>query len=120
MATRGFLAGLARATAEVALLLDAAGKKTCADRRLSALARMKLNRSIGGLCARGACAGAGDRHSEHEGRLMEMADIFVLIQSDREGAGPAGAAMLAMLSLVMPREGGTSGRAHGGFEKQGH
>jgi len=27
MATRGFLGGLARATAEVALLLDAAGKK---------------------------------------------------------------------------------------------
>ncbi len=73
MATRGFLGGLARATAEVALLLDAAGKK-------HVLIDMKAG-------------------------LMEIGDIFVLNKADREGADRLEQQLLAMLSLVMPRDG---------------
>ncbi len=105
MATRGFLGGLARATAEVALLLDAAGKKHVLIETVGVgqdeidivrLADCVLVLLVPGL---------GDDIQNMKAGLMEIGDIFVLNKADREGADRLGQQLLAMLSLVMPRDG---------------
>ena len=105
MATRGFLGGLARATAEVALLLDAAGKKHVLIETVGVgqdeidivrLADCVLVVLVPGL---------GDDIQNMKAGLMEIGDIFVLNKADREGADRLEQQLLAMLSLVMPRDG---------------
>ncbi|HKW56587.1 MAG TPA: methylmalonyl Co-A mutase-associated GTPase MeaB [Candidatus Acidoferrum sp.] len=105
MATRGFMGGLARATAEVALLLDAAGKEQVLIETVGVgqdeidivrLADCVLVVLVPGL---------GDDIQNMKAGLMEIGDIFVLNKSDREGADRLEQQLLAMLSLVMPRDG---------------
>jgi LAO/AO transport system kinase len=105
MATRGFLGGLARATAEVALLLDAAGKERVLIETVGVgqdeidivrLADCVLVILVPGL---------GDDIQNMKAGLMEIADIFVLNKADREGADRLDQQLQAMLSLVMPRDG---------------
>src|SRR6202008_2395492 len=105
MATRGFLGGLARATAEVALLLDAAGKKHVLIETVGVgqdeidivrLADCVLVVMVPGL---------GDDIQNMKAGLMEIGDIFVLNKADREGAHRLEEQLHAMLSLVMPRDG---------------
>src|SRR2546422_5094412 len=105
MATRGFLGGLARATAEVALLLDAAGKKHVLIETVGVgqdeidivrLADCVIVMLVPGL---------GDDIQNMKAGLMEIGDIFVLNKADREGADRLEQQLLAMLSLVMPRDG---------------
>jgi LAO/AO transport system kinase len=105
MATRGFLGGLARATAEVALLLDAAAKKHVLIETVGVgqdeidivrLADCVLVVMVPGL---------GDDIQNMKAGLMEIGDIFVLNKADREGADRLEQQLLAMLSLVMPRDG---------------
>ncbi len=105
MATRGFLGGLARATAEVALLLDAAGKKHVLIETVGVgqdeidivrLADCVLVVLVPGL---------GDDIQNMKAGLMEIGDIFVLNKADREGADRLEQQLMAMLSLVMPRDG---------------
>lgn len=105
MATRGFLGGLARATAEVALLLDAAGKREVLIETVGVgqdeidivrLADCVLVIMVPGL---------GDDIQNMKAGLMEIGDIFVLNKSDREGADRLEQQLNAMLSLVMPRDG---------------
>jgi LAO/AO transport system kinase len=105
MATRGFLGGLARATAEVALLLDAAGKQQVLIETVGVgqdevdivrLADCVLVVMVPGL---------GDDIQNMKAGLMEIGDIFVLNKADRQGADRLEQELLAMLSLVMPRDG---------------
>src|SRR5882762_654975 len=105
MATRGFLGGLSRATAEVALVLDAAGKKQILIETVGVgqdeidivrLADCVLVVLVPGL---------GDDIQSMKAGLMEIADIFILNKADREGADRLEQQLLAMLSLVMPRDG---------------
>src|SRR6201997_105553 len=105
MATRGFLGGLARATAEVALLLDAAGKQQVLIETVGVgqdeidivrLADCVLVVLVPGL---------GDDIQNMKAGLMEIGDIFVLNKADREGADRLEEQLHAMLSLVMPRDG---------------
>ncbi len=105
MATRGFLGGLARSTAEVALLLDAAGKRQVLIETVGVgqdeidivrLADCVLVMLVPGL---------GDDIQNMKAGLMEIADIFVLNKADREGADRLEEQLHAMLSLVMPRYG---------------
>ena len=105
MATRGFLGGLARATAEVALLLDAAGKQQVLIETVGVgqdeidivrLADCVLVVLVPGL---------GDDIQNMKAGLMEIGDIFVLNKADREGADRLEQQLHAMLSLVMPRDG---------------
>jgi LAO/AO transport system kinase len=105
MATRGFLGGLARATAEVALLLDAAGKQQVLIETVGVgqdeidivrLADCVLVVMVPGL---------GDDIQNMKAGLMEIGDIFVLNKADREGADRLEQQLDAMLSLVMPRDG---------------
>jgi len=105
MATRGFLGGLTRSTAEVALLLDAAGKQQVLIETVGVgqdeidivrLADCVLVVLVPGL---------GDDIQNMKAGLMEIGDIFVLNKADREGAERLEEQLHAMLSLVMPRDG---------------
>jgi LAO/AO transport system kinase len=105
MATRGFLGGLARATAEVALLLDAAGK----DEVL--IETVGVGQDEVDIVRLADCVvvvlvpGMGDDIQNLKAGLMEIGDIFVLNKSDREGADRLEQELHAMLSLAMPRDG---------------
>jgi len=105
MATRGFLGGLARATAEVALLLDAAGKHQIL------IETVGVGQDEVDIVRLADCVivmlvpGLGDDIQNMKAGLMEIADIFVLNKADREGADRLEEQLQAMLSLVMPRDG---------------
>jgi LAO/AO transport system kinase len=105
MATRGFLGGLARATAEVALLLDAAGKQHVL------IETVGVGQDEVDIVRLADCVvvilvpGMGDDIQNMKAGLMEIGDIFVLNKSDREGADRLEQQLNAMLSLVMPRDG---------------
>jgi LAO/AO transport system kinase len=105
MATRGFLGGLARATAEVALLLDAAGKQQVLIETVGVgqdeIDIVRLADCVVVLLV----PGMGDDIQNMKAGLMEIGDIFVLNKSDREGADRLEQQLNAMLSLVMPRDG---------------
>jgi len=105
MATRGFLGGLARATAEVALLLDAAGK------RQILIETVGVGQDEVDIVRLADCVlvilvpGLGDDIQNMKAGLMEIGDIFVLNKADREGADRLEEQLDAMLALVTPREG---------------
>src|SRR5216110_1397540 len=105
MATRGFLGGLARATAEVALLLDAAGKQHVL------IETVGVGQDEVDIVRLADCVvvmlvpGMGDDIQNMKAGLMEIGDIFVLNKADREGADRLEQQLMAMLSLVMPRDG---------------
>ena len=105
MATRGFLGGLARTTAEVALLLDAAGKHQILIETVGVgqdeidivrLADCVLVVLVPGL---------GDDIQNMKAGLMEIGDIFVINKSDREGADRFEQQLRGVLSIVPEREG---------------
>ena len=105
IATRGFLGGLARATAEVALLFDAAGKQQVL------IETVGVGQDEVDIVRLADCVvvmlvpGLGDDIQNMKAGLMEIGDIFVLNKSEREGADRLEQELHAMLSLVMPREG---------------
>ena len=105
MATRGFLGGLSRATAEVALVLDAAGKKQILIETVGVgqdeLDMVRLADCVVVVLV----PGLGDDIQSMKAGLMEIADIFVLNKAEREGADRVEEQLHAMLSLVMPRDG---------------
>src|SRR5271154_5480534 len=86
MATRGFLGGLARATAEVALLFDAAGKQQVL------IETVGVGQDEIDIVQLADCVvvmlvpGMGDDIQNMKAGLMEIGDIFVLNKADREGA----------------------------------
>ncbi len=99
MATRGNLGGLARATGEVAVVLDAAGKDIVLIETVGVgqdevdIVRM-ADVSIVTIVP-----GAGDEVQALKAGIMEIADIFVVNKADREGADRAVTSIEAMLSL---------------------
>src|SRR5690349_11008079 len=105
MATRGFLGGLARATAEVALLLDAAGKQHVL------IETVGVGQDEVDIVRLADCVvvvlvpGLGDDIQNMKAGLMEIGDIFVLNKADREGADRLEEQLHAMLALVMPKDG---------------
>ncbi len=105
MATRGFLGGLSRATAEAALVLDAAGQKQIL------IETVGVGQDEVDIVRLADCVlvvlvpGLGDDIQSMKAGLMEIADIFVLNKADREGADRLEEQLHGMLSLVMPRDG---------------
>jgi LAO/AO transport system kinase len=105
MATRGFLGGLARTTADVALIMDAAGK-----RRLL-IETVGVGQDEVDIMGLADCTlvvlvpGLGDEVQAIKAGIMEIADIFVLNKADREGADRCEQQVKAMLSLVPDRGG---------------
>jgi len=105
MATRGFLGGLARATADVALVLDAAGKE------LVVVETVGVGQDEVDIVQLADCTivvlvpGLGDDVQHIKAGLMEIGDIFVLNKADREGTDRIEQQLLAMLSLAPERDG---------------
>src|SRR6516162_1270464 len=105
MATRGFLGGLAGATAEVALLLDAAGKEHVL------IETVGVGQDEVDIVRLADCVlvvlvpGMGDDIQNMKAGLMEIGDVFVLNKADREGADRLEEQLHAMLALAMPRDG---------------
>jgi LAO/AO transport system kinase len=100
MATRGFFGGLACATADAALVLDAAGKEIILIETVGVgqdeidvvrLAQCTLVLVVPGL---------GDDVQNMKAGLMEIADIFVLNKAEREGADQLDQQLHAMLELA--------------------
>jgi LAO/AO transport system kinase len=99
MATRGHLGGLARATSDIALLLDAAGKDVVVIETVGVgqdevdivrTADISLVLTV---------PGAGDDVQALKAGIMEIADIFVVNKADRDGADLAVQAIAANLAL---------------------
>ncbi len=106
LATRGHLGGLARATADVATVMAAMGVAVVLietvgvgqdEVDIALLADAVLVVLVPGL---------GDDVQAIKAGLLEVADLFVVNKSDREGADRVVSDLLAMFSLGPPRGGG--------------
>jgi len=104
MATRGFLGGLASATGDVALLLDAAGKQ------IVLIETVGVGQDEIDIVRLADCTvvvlvpGLGDDVQNMKAGLMEIADIFALNKSDREGVDRLEQQLQAMLQIVPVRD----------------
>ena len=99
MATRGHLGGLARATSEVALVLDAAGRDIVIIETVGVgQDEIDIVRTAD-VSVVTMVPGAGDEVQALKAGIMEIADIFVVNKSDREGADRTVASIEANLSL---------------------
>src|ERR1700691_5655309 len=105
MATRGFLGGLAQATRDTALLMDAAGKQ------MILIETVGVGQGEIEIVRLADCTivvlmpGMGDDVQSLKAGLMEIGDIFILNKSDREGADRYEQQLRAILQLVPEREG---------------
>jgi len=99
MATRGHLGGLARATGEVALVLDASGKDVVIIETVGVgQDEVDIVRTAD-VSIVTIVPGAGDEVQALKAGIMEIADIFVVNKADREGADRTVSSIEAMLSL---------------------
>lgn len=99
MATRGHLGGLARATAEAALVLDAAGKDIVLIETVGVgQDEVDIVRTAD-ISVVTLVPGAGDDVQALKAGIMEIGDIFVVNKADREGADRTVASIQAILSL---------------------
>ena len=99
MATRGNLGGLARATAEAALVLDASGKDIVLIETVGVgQDEVDIVRTAD-VSIVTLVPGTGDEVQALKAGIMEIADIFVVNKADREGADRTVASIEAMLSL---------------------
>ena len=99
MATRGHLGGLARATSEVAIVLDAAGKEVVIIETVGVgQDEVDIVRTAD-VSVVTLVPGAGDEVQALKAGIMEIADIFVVNKADREGADRMVASIEAMLAL---------------------
>ncbi|MGA3293103.1 MAG: methylmalonyl Co-A mutase-associated GTPase MeaB [Candidatus Acidiferrales bacterium] len=105
MATRGYLGGLAQASGDVALLLDAAGKKIILIETVGVgQGEIEIVR-LADCTVVVLVPGMGDDVQNLKAGLMEIGDIFVLNKSDREGADRFEQQLRAVLDLVPDRDG---------------
>ena len=99
MATRGHLGGLARATSEVALVFDAAGKDVVFIETVGVgQDEIDIVRTAD-VSVVTIVPGAGDDVQALKAGIMEIADIFVVNKADREGADRTVGSIEALLSL---------------------
>jgi LAO/AO transport system kinase len=105
MATRGYLGGLAQSTGDATLLLDAAGKEMILVETVGVgQGEIEIVR-LADCTIVVLVPGMGDDVQSLKAGLMEIADIFVLNKSDRDGAGRFEQQLLAILQLVPERDG---------------
>jgi LAO/AO transport system kinase len=108
MATRGHLGGLSRATADVALVLDAAGRDYVIIETVGVGQDEVDIVRLADLSVVMLVPGAGDDVQALKAGIMEIADVFVVNKADREGADRMVSSIEAMLSLQTVPEGGWS------------
>jgi LAO/AO transport system kinase len=105
MATRGYLGGLARATGDVALVLDAAGKDVIVIETVGVgQGEVDIARTAD-VSLVVLVPGTGDEIQALKAGIMEIADVFVINQSDRDGADKLAQAIAAQQTL-RPAEAG--------------
>lgn len=99
MATRGSLGGLARATADVIKVLDAAGYQTIFVETVGAgQAEVDIAKAAHTTIVVEA-PGLGDEIQAFKAGITEIADIFVVNKADREGADSTAMALQMILDL---------------------
>jgi LAO/AO transport system kinase len=101
MATRGFLGGLAPATADVATLLDAAGKDIVLVETVGVGQDEIDIVRLADVTVVMLVPGMGDDVQTIKAGIMEIADIFVINKSDREGAERVEREIRAMQTLAI-------------------
>jgi LAO/AO transport system kinase len=99
MATRGHLGGLAEATSDAALVLDAAGRDVVLIETVGVgQDEVDIVRTAD-VSVVTLVPGMGDEIQAIKAGVMEIADVFVINKADREGAERAVEAVAANLSL---------------------
>ena len=101
MATRGFLGGLARATSDVATALDASGKDIILIETVGVGQDEVDIVRLADITVVMLVPGMGDDVQTIKAGIMEIADIFVINKSDREGADRVEREIRAMQTLAM-------------------
>ena len=105
MATRGHLGGLARATADAAVVLDAAGKDIVAIETVGVgQDEVEIARTAD-VSIVVLVPGMGDDVQALKAGVMEIADIFVVNKADREGTDRTVADVESLLSLHAYQDG---------------
>jgi LAO/AO transport system kinase len=100
MATRGSLGGLARATADVAAVIEASGKE-CILIETVGVGQDEIDVvRLADVTILVLMPGMGDDVQSIKAGIMEIADIFVVNKSDREGADRVEKEVRAMQSLA--------------------
>jgi LAO/AO transport system kinase len=99
MATRGFLGGLARATTDVATVLDASGKDLVLIETVGVGQDEVDIVRLADITVVMLVPGMGDDVQTIKAGIMEIADIFVINKSDREGADRVEREIRAMQTL---------------------
>jgi LAO/AO transport system kinase len=99
MATRGNLGGLARATSDAAIVLDAAGRDIVIIETVGVgQDEVDIVRTAD-VSVVVLVPGTGDDVQALKAGIMEIADIFVVNKADREGADRTASGVEAMLNL---------------------
>lgn len=101
MATRGSLGGLARATADVATVLDASGRDLVMIETVGVGQDEIDVMRVAEITIVILVPGMGDDVQSIKAGIMEIADIFVINKSDREGAERVEREIRALQSLAI-------------------
>jgi GTPase len=107
MATRGSLGGLARTTADVATVLDAAGRDVIMIETVGVGQDEVDIVRLADVTVVILVPGMGDDVQTIKAGIMEIADIFVINKSDRDGAENVEREIRALQSLAMRGDGWT-------------
>jgi LAO/AO transport system kinase len=107
MATRGSLGGLARTTADVATVLDASGRDVILIETVGVGQDEVDIVRLADITIVILVPGMGDDVQTIKAGIMEIADIFVVNKSDREGAERVEREIRALQSLAERRDGWT-------------
>ncbi len=107
MATRGSLGGLARTTADVATVLDASGRDVILIETVGVGQDEVDIVRLADITVVILVPGMGDDVQTIKAGIMEIADIFVINKSDREGAERVEREIRALQSLAMRHDGWT-------------
>jgi LAO/AO transport system kinase len=105
MATRGFLGGLARATADVATVLDASGRDLVLIETVGVGQDEVDIVRLADVTIVILVPGMGDDVQTIKAGIMEIADVFVINKSDREGAERVEREIRAMQTLATRADG---------------
>jgi LAO/AO transport system kinase len=107
MATRGSLGGLARTTADVTSVLDASGRDVILVETVGVGQDEVEIVRLADITVVILVPGMGDDVQTIKAGIMEIADIFVINKSDREGAERVEREIRALQSLAARRDGWT-------------
>ena len=107
MATRGSLGGLARTTADVATVLDASGRDLVMIETVGVGQDEIDIVRLADVTVVILVPGMGDDVQTIKAGIMEIADIFVINKSDRDGADHVEREIRAMQSLAVRADGWT-------------